>query len=255
MVLALVREGVVDGLRIDHPDGLADPAQYFARLREAGVRARVDREDPRVLRAAARLAGGRHRRLRVPQRRLRAVRRPGVRAGVHGAVAGGLGRHAHASPRWRRRPSSSRRPGTFAREIERLAARAGRRPAAAPTRWPAAVASLPGLPTYVVPGRRRAGEARSPTPTARPWPRAGCRPRSPSCCCSSARRPAEFVTRFQQTTPPVVAKGVEDTAFYRYGRLLALCDVGGDPGRFGIAVDRLPRRPRRARASASRWRC
>ncbi|MGZ4293963.1 MAG: malto-oligosyltrehalose synthase, partial [Solirubrobacteraceae bacterium] len=50
--------------------------------------------------------------------------------------------------------------------------------------------------------------------------------------------PAEFVTRFQQTTPPVVAKGIEDTAFYRYGRLLALCDVGGDPGRFGIGAER-----------------
>ena len=35
-----------------------------------------------------------------------------------------------------------------------------------------------------------------------------------------------FVTRFQQTTPPVMAKGVEDTAFYRYLRLLALNDVG-----------------------------
>jgi (1->4)-alpha-D-glucan 1-alpha-D-glucosylmutase len=33
-----------------------------------------------------------------------------------------------------------------------------------------------------------------------------------------------------------MAKGVEDTAFYRYGRLLALNDVGGDPGRFGISV-------------------
>src|SRR5262249_22770397 len=48
--------------------------------------------------------------------------------------------------------------------------------------------------------------------------------------------PAEFVTRFQQLTPPIMAKGVEDTAFYRYLRLLALNDVGGDPGRFGIGV-------------------
>ena len=46
----------------------------------------------------------------------------------------------------------------------------------------------------------------------------------------------EFVTRFQQTSPPVTAKGVEDTAFYRYNRLLALNEVGGDPGRFGIGV-------------------
>ena len=35
-----------------------------------------------------------------------------------------------------------------------------------------------------------------------------------------------------------MAKGVEDTAFYRYGRLLALNDVGGDPGRFGLSVER-----------------
>ena len=33
-----------------------------------------------------------------------------------------------------------------------------------------------------------------------------------------------------------MAKGVEDTAFYRYCRLLALNDVGGDPSRFGIDV-------------------
>jgi (1->4)-alpha-D-glucan 1-alpha-D-glucosylmutase len=49
--------------------------------------------------------------------------------------------------------------------------------------------------------------------------------------------PPGFVTRFQQTTPAIMAKGVEDTAFYRYGRLLALNDVGGDPSRFGISVE------------------
>src|SRR5262249_7795564 len=47
----------------------------------------------------------------------------------------------------------------------------------------------------------------------------------------------EFVTRFQQTTGPVMAKGVEDTAFYRYGRLLALNEVGGDPDRFGLSLE------------------
>jgi len=48
---------------------------------------------------------------------------------------------------------------------------------------------------------------------------------------------AEFVTRFQQTCGPVMAKGVEDTAFYRYLRLSALNEVGGDPGRFGVPVE------------------
>jgi (1->4)-alpha-D-glucan 1-alpha-D-glucosylmutase len=44
------------------------------------------------------------------------------------------------------------------------------------------------------------------------------------------------VMRFQQTTPAITAKGVEDTAFYRYCRLISLNDVGGDPSRFGIDV-------------------
>jgi (1->4)-alpha-D-glucan 1-alpha-D-glucosylmutase len=45
-----------------------------------------------------------------------------------------------------------------------------------------------------------------------------------------------FRRRFQQLTGPVMAKSLEDTLFYRYGRLLALNEVGGDPGQFGIAV-------------------
>jgi len=44
----------------------------------------------------------------------------------------------------------------------------------------------------------------------------------------------EFTRLFQQLTAPVMAKGAEDTAFYRYNRLLSLNEVGGDPGVFGI---------------------
>jgi len=50
-----------------------------------------------------------------------------------------------------------------------------------------------------------------------------------------------FVMRFQQTTGPVMAKGVEDTAFYVYNRLLSLNEVGGDPERFGVLPDRFHR--------------
>jgi (1->4)-alpha-D-glucan 1-alpha-D-glucosylmutase len=49
------------------------------------------------------------------------------------------------------------------------------------------------------------------------------------------------VTRFQQTSGAVHAKGVEDTAFYRYVRLLSLNEVGGDPGRFGMSVEEFHR--------------
>jgi (1->4)-alpha-D-glucan 1-alpha-D-glucosylmutase len=45
-----------------------------------------------------------------------------------------------------------------------------------------------------------------------------------------------FVGQFQQLTGPITAKGVEDTAFYRYHRLTSLNEVGGAPDRFGIPV-------------------
>jgi (1->4)-alpha-D-glucan 1-alpha-D-glucosylmutase len=47
----------------------------------------------------------------------------------------------------------------------------------------------------------------------------------------------ELVVRFQQTCGPVMAKGVEDTAFYRWTRLTGLNEVGGDPSRFGVAPE------------------
>lgn len=46
-----------------------------------------------------------------------------------------------------------------------------------------------------------------------------------------------FVMRFQQLTAPVMAKGIEDTAFYRYNRLISLNEVGGNPERFGTTLD------------------
>lgn len=51
------------------------------------------------------------------------------------------------------------------------------------------------------------------------------------------RLEAEFVLRFQQFTSPVMAKGVEDTAFYCFNRLTAMCEVGGDPARNGVSAE------------------
>lgn len=47
----------------------------------------------------------------------------------------------------------------------------------------------------------------------------------------------KLLRKFQQLTGPVMAKGVEDTAFYKYNRLLSLNEVGGNPGKFGVSVD------------------
>ncbi len=53
----------------------------------------------------------------------------------------------------------------------------------------------------------------------------------------TGNKEAEFVARFQQFTSPVMAKGVEDTAFYDYDRLTSLNEVGGDPATHGLSVE------------------
>ncbi|NTU85200.1 MAG: malto-oligosyltrehalose synthase, partial [Chloroflexales bacterium] len=59
-----------------------------------------------------------------------------------------------------------------------------------------------------------------------------------------------FVMKFQQITGPVMAKGVEDTTFYVYNRLIALNEVGGHPEHFGTSVAEMHRR---AAERAARW--
>jgi (1->4)-alpha-D-glucan 1-alpha-D-glucosylmutase len=59
-----------------------------------------------------------------------------------------------------------------------------------------------------------------------------------------------FVMKFQQTTSPVTAKGIEDTAFYRYNRLVSLNEVGGEPDQFGISLEEFHKRMRERQA---RW--
>lgn len=57
-----------------------------------------------------------------------------------------------------------------------------------------------------------------------------------------------FVAKFQQTTSPVTAKGIEDTAFYIYNRLTSLNEVGGEPAQFGLSVETFHKRMRERRA-------
>ncbi|TDR89747.1 malto-oligosyltrehalose synthase [Enterovirga rhinocerotis] len=54
----------------------------------------------------------------------------------------------------------------------------------------------------------------------------------------TAEHVARFRRRFQQLTGPVMAKSLEDTLFYRYARLIALNEVGGDPAHFGVSIER-----------------
>jgi (1->4)-alpha-D-glucan 1-alpha-D-glucosylmutase len=212
LVLELVRDGVVDGLRIDHPDGLADPAQYLRRLAEGGaehvwvekildpgeqlrdwpVDGTVGYEfandvtalfsDPAAEAVFEELWGGR----------------------AFADVAGEAKREQAAT--------------TFAPEVDRL------RRIGDLEGLEESVAALPVYRTYVAGGVATAAD------------------RAALAGCSQAVRDAvlaggPFATRFQQTTPAVMAKGVEDTAFYRHVRLLALNEVGGDPSRWSLGVD------------------
>jgi (1->4)-alpha-D-glucan 1-alpha-D-glucosylmutase len=59
-----------------------------------------------------------------------------------------------------------------------------------------------------------------------------------------------FVMKFQQTTSPVTAKGVEDTVSYRFNRLISLNEVGGEPEQFGVKLEEFHKRMRERQA---RW--
>ncbi len=50
-----------------------------------------------------------------------------------------------------------------------------------------------------------------------------------------------FVMKFQQCSGPVIAKGLEDTSFYIYNRLISLNEVGGEPDQFGVSVEHFHR--------------
>jgi (1->4)-alpha-D-glucan 1-alpha-D-glucosylmutase len=243
LALRLVAEGVVDGLRVDHPDGLADPAGYLARLRERGVE-RVWVE--KILEAEEELrdwpvAGT------VGYEFLNDAAALFVDpAGeetltfIHRALTGERREFHEVADAAKLEQATT----AFQPEVDRL-----RRILDAPD-MERALASLPIYRTYVRPaGTDRIAADPDPAAadsrgTVAPADRAaldaardrGMPAETAERLALEADAPAEFVTRFQQTTPAITAKGVEDTAFYRDVRLLALNEVGGDPGRFSLPV-------------------
>jgi len=216
LVLSLVREGVVDGLRVDHPDGLADPAGYLERL---PGRVWVEKIlDPGERLRDWPVEGT------VGYEFLNDVTALFVDRAAEGPLTD-LWEEISSDERpfadWAHDAKLEQASTTFAPEVERLARILARDPGIA-----GAAASLPVYRTYIEPGNVTDAD-REVIEHLPEWARP----------LFLELDPEEFVTRFQQLTPAVMAKGVEDTAFYRYARLLALNDVGGDPGRFGIGVD------------------
>ena len=232
-VLGLVADGLVDGLRIDHPDGLANPARYLERLREAGAdHVWVEK-------------------ILEPGEQLRDWPVEGTTGyeflndvtalfvdpageepltSLYADLTGERRSFAEVASECKLREART----TFSDEIAQLGASlaaSGRAEIPDGVDLASALAAFPVYRTYVDPDRDLVADADRQAIAG-----AGLDPRLARILLLDERGYDAFVVRFQQTTPPVHAKGVEDTAFYRWHRLAALNEVGGDPSRFSIAV-------------------
>ena len=86
-------------------------------------------------------------------------------------------------------------------------------------------------------GRRGRGDRRSDSLDRAVPSRSSSTSPSARASVQDAPRRDEFVVRFQQTCGPAMAKAIEDTAYYRYVRLVGLNEVGGDPTQVGVPTE------------------
>jgi (1->4)-alpha-D-glucan 1-alpha-D-glucosylmutase len=259
VLVAMVAEGSLDGLRIDHPDGLADPSAYLRRLGTAtgGSWVVVEKilEGDEDLPADWECAGttGYDALLRVG----------GLFVDPEGeAPLTQLYEELNAPGDFHEVVETSKREvlqTSLYAEVERLVGlaagiiagdirlrdhtRQGLREAITEL-----IVGLPVYRAYVVPRETASATAAGQLDDAAALARRRVRDdrrgtvdlvrdlalgRLASVRDRGADRD-EFIVRFQQTCGPAMAKGVEDTAFYRWFRFAALNEVGGDPARFGV---------------------
>jgi (1->4)-alpha-D-glucan 1-alpha-D-glucosylmutase len=228
-VLGFVGEGLVDGLRIDHPDGLAFPARYLRRLRDAGaehvwVEKILEAGEPLRDWPVEGTTG--YEFLNDSTALFVNPEAEDAFTDLHAELTGETRSFAELAAEAKLEQARE----TFATEVEWLEARLG--DSAPDADIAAALASFRVYRSYVDPDtgevaaldREAVGSAGLPRELA-------------DILLLVQRGHDAFVIRFQQTTPPVVAKGVEDTAYYRYHRLVALNEVGGDPGRWWVSPE------------------
>ena len=262
LVSRLAKGGGIDGVRIDHPDGLADPKQYFERLRELFPRRwivleKILADDEKLpedwpvhgetgyrfvnLLTGLFIDGAAEARFDRIYQRFTGERRTFeelARESRMLIMATTLAAELFMLSNWLARIAAGNR---YTRDYTA----SGLRKALAEI-----AAQFPVYRTYVsargvsdtdrqvidaaVKGAKRATRIADPSVldfvrsvlTLEAAPESGQR----------RREMLNFSMRFQQFTAPVVAKGVEDTAFYRYNRLIALNEVGGHPSHFGFAL-------------------
>ncbi|WP_228984192.1 malto-oligosyltrehalose synthase [Streptomyces sp. DH12] len=259
-ILELVRDGVVDGLRIDHPDGLADPEAYLRTL-EAATGGECWTVVEKILTGDERLpatwpvAG---------TTGYDALRR------IDGLFVDGAGAEELADVYRRFAAPPGDRGGYWEATARRAAYRVVTHELAAEvaylTRTAERVcAAYPGLRDHA-PWALRAAvrELLIRVPVYRPYPRGGAEEVLTEAAARAAKEtftvPEEaaavdvvrelalgrlgdgpdqraFRARFAQTSSALRAKSVEDTAFYRYVPLLSANEVGGEPGRPAVSPE------------------
>jgi (1->4)-alpha-D-glucan 1-alpha-D-glucosylmutase len=257
LVLALVAEGSIDGLRVDHIDGLADPERYLERLRESGGEVYLVVE--KILAAGEELPPSWPVAGTTGYDFLNATTRLFVDLDGERAL-----RQAYTRFTWEENDypdvvwaaKHQIMSDELAAELERLTGvladvcedhrryrdftRRELREALAEM-----ITGFPVYRTYTYPGRpvtasdRRYVAAAVAAATSR-------RPDLDSELLGfigdlillehAGEREEAFAVRFAQLSAPVIAKGVEDTAFYRYYPLSSLNEVGGDPAHIGDPV-------------------
>ena len=238
---ALVRElldsGAVDGLRIDHPDGLADPRGYLDALAELSdhrwtvVEKILEHGESLPEGWATAGTTGYDALAEVDGVLVDPAGEPALTA-LDTELAGRSVDYADLVHGTKREVTD----GILGSEVARLARLVG---------------DLPGVPaeevvdglaevlaafdvyrTYLPDGRTHLDTAVATARHRRPDLTAAVDGLHPLLATPGT----ELATRFEQTSGPVMAKGVEDSAYYRWSRFAMLNEVGGDPSRFGLPV-------------------
>lgn len=231
-------DGLVDGLRIDHPDGLRDPAGYLARLAELtkGAYVLVEKilEPGEALPADWATAGTTgYDALALIDRVLVDPAGQDALDALDAQLRGGPVEWAELIHGTKRAVADATLASEVRRIARELAAVLGQ-DAPAPEVLRDAVAELlacfPVYRSYLPAGREHLDEAFAEAGRRRPDLAATLEQIAP-VLGDGAAAPAQ---RFQQTSGMVMAKGVEDCAFYRWSRLTSLHEVGGDPSVFSL---------------------
>jgi len=256
LILDWLKRGILDGVRVDHPDGLLDPLEYLRRLRERAPEAWIVVEKI--------LEPGEFLRESWPIQGTTGYDFMSVAGGLQiwpqgleeltGIYQGFLGKQMAASvmdyPAMAHDKKINVSQEALGSDVNRLTSifveicesnRDRRDYTQAEVRRAIreVAACMDIYRTYVVPDRNEiTDEDREHIAVATECAKASRQDidgdlfdflRDVLTMTVTGRRESEFVLRFQQFTGPVMAKGVEDTAFYCYNRLSAMNEVGGNP--------------------------